>query len=162
MMKGNKMKLNRKEWKVLVVGLALVLITGCASWFMIPEAGDPNEPNDIVLSPTGQKIESGLETGADVAKGVSIYWPPATLIAGALTTLGLALRKYKPEIAKLKTQKDTFYTVTSALVFAIEKLKEDYPEDWEKHLEPILSKNIDPNGSIEAVIRALRGMPAKS
>jgi hypothetical protein len=134
-------------------------------WFMTSTGGpiDPNtDPNDIVLSPTGQRVESGLEAGADIAKGVSIFWPPAALIAGLLTSGVAAIKKYKPQLATAETQRDQFYNVTNALVFAIEKLKEDYPEDWESHLEPILKKHIDPNGSIEAVIRAIRGLPVKT
>ena len=152
----------KRHWKIMVVTLAVVLITGCASFWRVVEGGDPNEPNDFVLTPTGQKVESGLETGAVVAKGVSYFWPPAGLIAGALTTGLLALRKYKPQIIKAETQRDKFYLVANSLVYTIEKLKKNYPQDWKDHLEPIIEKNIDPNGSIEAVIRALRGLPAKA
>lgn len=152
----------KRHWKIMVITLTVLLIVGCTEWFMMQPGGDPNDPTTpVVFSPTGKKVESGLETGAEIAKGVSIYWPPATLIAGALTTGLLALRKYKPQLAKANTQKEQFYNVANTLIYAIDKLKEDYPEDWVQHLEPIIKKNIDPNGSVEAVIRAIRGLPAK-
>lgn len=157
----------KKHWKIGVVTLALILVSGCSAlWMLQGNGGDPNtpvEPNaPVVLSPLGEKVEDTLEVGADVAKGVSIYWPPAALIAGALTTGLAALRKYKPQLAKAETQKEQFYNVANTLIYAIDKLKKDYPKDWEEHLEPILRKNIDPSGSIEAVIRAIRGLPAKT
>ena len=156
----------KKHWKTTVVALLIVLVVGCSSWYMTEGSGDPNTPPDpnapVVLSEEGEGIIGGIETVEGIAKGVSIYWPPAALISGILGTLGLAMRNYKPKITKAETQRDQFYSVAETLVYAVDQLKKDFPEDWQQHLKPILGKNIDPNGSIDAVIRALRGMPPKA
>lgn len=161
-----------KNWKNVVriglVSTVLILIMGCATWFTLKSGVDPNDPNayndpnNIVLTEGGQKVMSGAEAAEQIAKGVSVFWPPATLIAGGIGAAIAAMRKYKPQIAQAKGEAQQFYVATNALVWAIEKYKKDNPEDWEQKLEPILAKNIDPNGSIEAVIRALRGLPAKT
>lgn len=157
----------RTHWKHAVVTLCLAFVVGCSSWYMTQGGGDPNIPADpnapaVVLSPEGEQIAGAIKTGEAVARGVSIFWPPAALISGILGTAGLALKKYKPKIAKAETQRDQFYAVAETFVYAVEQLKKDFPEDWQKHLEPILKKNIDPNGNIDAVIRALRGLPPKA
>ncbi len=145
--------------KRLLVISAILLIAGCATWYETKPGGDPNDPNDIVLSAEGKQVETLVQGGAAVAQGVSILWAPASLIGGALITALGAMRKYKPQIATAKTERDSFYAVASTLVYAVEKLKTTYPQDWEQHLEPLLKKYIDPKGNVEAVIRALRGAP---
>jgi len=145
--------------KRLLIVSAVLLIAGCATWYETTPGGDPNDPNDIVLSAEGKQIETLAQGGAAVAQGASILWAPAGLISGALVSFLGAMRKYKPQIKEAKTQSESFYAVASTLVHTIEKLKTNYPQDWESHLEPLLKKYIDPKGNVEAVIRALRGVP---
>lgn len=145
-----------KRW--LVVVCVLSLTAGCVTGV------DPN---------TGEKTYAVDPNAAGSVEAVAqavgsltpLLGPTGALVGGVILGAVGAWRKVKPSLTQARTQADHYHAATTATVEALEQFKEASPEAWTKLGELIddrLSKQgIDPK-TVENVIRAIRGLPAKA
>lgn len=141
-------------WCMLVViGLGMAGgLSGCES--------QRNAETGVTETRVNPAVAEEVLTWGDVAGGVltalSIWWPCLLPIAGYVGGSVRVGRKLKPQLTTYKGEAAAYYKATSAVVAAIEELKKDNPEEWQK-LKAKLYNTVGPNA--EALIRALRGLP---
>lgn len=141
------------KWMAL---LLVLLFAGCT----VQNGATTVDPNVV------SAIEGIAEgTGTTAVALTPILGPLAAAIGGVILGGLRVWRKMKPELMEAKGKQEIAYAATSVLVKSIEQLKKDHPEDWDKHLEPIIHKAIVTAGMdpkvVENVIRAIRGLPPK-
>jgi hypothetical protein len=142
--------------KLIFIMAVLVLFVGCTT----SEQGETViDPNFVVSA------EGVVETGAGIAAVLApLLGPVSGLVSGGLlTALGL-WRKVKPRIMNAETKAEVGYAVSTSLVEAIERLKKESPQDWER-LKPLVNKAIATAGMdpkvLDNMIRGIRGLPPK-
>jgi hypothetical protein len=143
----------------LVIGL--IFMAGCVT-YPIKDANGVVVATRTSLDPNNaavKAVEPVLQAGQAVSTGLSVVWPVGTLIAGIFGATLAAWRKYKPLLTIAQTKADQAYNATSAVVTAIEKYKTDNPANWAA-LQAELEKAVGPTA--ENIIRAIRGLPAKT
>lgn len=116
---------------------------------------DPNSPAVAI----GEMVGTGAGAIAPFLGGT---WG---LVVGAIAGIAAAWAKIKPSLTQTRTKADHYYAATASVVTAIEEFKKASPEAWLKLEtainEQLTKQNIDPK-TIENVIRAIRGLPAKA
>ena len=143
--------------RILICMMALLVVAlvvaGCVT------GTDPNtgaatyhvDPNAVAkIEPT---IETAITIGTLLAPLFPVIIPALTLITGGF---GIWL-KMKPKVTKAQDRATLLHTGVSSLVVAIEELKKISPDGWEK-----LKTEIKVGPEIENIIRAIRGLPAKT
>ena len=142
-----------KKW---IMVLLLVFISGCVY------TTDPTGRTAVSIDPntaaTIDKIANVAETGVAIGGGVSVIWPPITLICGIIGGLVAMCRNLKPKVTAAISSEAFTYNVASSIVTGIEKFKAVHPESWGM-LEDKLRSVIGPEA--ENFIRGIRGLPEK-
>lgn len=149
----------RTSMLVLVV-VVLAMVAGCVT-AIDPATGAKTyalDPNSTVVA-IGEMVGTGAGAVAPFLGG------PVGLVVGAIAGIAAAWAKVKPSLTKARTKADQYYAATAATVTGIEEFKKASPEAWSKLGtlidEQLTKQNIDPK-TIENVIRAIRGLPAKA
>ena len=138
------------KWIVAIV-LAL-LVVGCVT-SLDPETGEKLYGLD---QNTVGGIESLVETSLTIGTVLAVLFPmiiPALTLAGGIYG---TWKKIKPQVVKAQDRATLMHTGVTSLVVAIEQLKKQSPETWEK-----LKKLIKVGPEIENIILAIRGLPPK-
>jgi len=159
--------------KILIMVVLLVALSGCLK----QETTEPNSGKVITTYQIDSNSAAKLEATATQAQAIAATvaaaaiplapvfpWAPvaggiATTIAGILGAALGTWAKIKPKLIEAQTKQQIYYNATSSVVTAIESYKTAYPDQWTS-LEAQLIKAIGPEA--ENVIRALRGLPAKT
>ena len=146
---------------VCVFGL---LLAGC-NWFEQIEEPVAGE-KQYVLTPEGvQKMDAMIAAGdaaAMTTQSVGFWWPPAALAGGVLAGIFGALRKIKPELETAQNRAALGAASGRAMVLAIEAFKDQYPDEYDKHLRKELENSIEYGTAVENFIRELRGLNPRS
>lgn len=117
------------------------------------------------VDPNATAIQ-GAEVAVEGLAAISpLFGATGGLIAGAAAGVLAAWRKVKPSLTQARTKAAQYYAATAATVTAIEEFKEASPDSWAKLgaliTEQLTKQGLDPK-TIENVIRAIRGLPAKA
>ena len=155
----------RKRAKYLFMVFAMLLtinlfVIGC-------EISSEDGEVQIRLNPkTADSIEKGGEAGIAVIQLLAPFLGPVGgILVGGLAS-GLALfKKFKPKLTYFQTKSEMSHTVAGVTVDALEDLKKEHPEIWEKYSEKIhkeLSRADIDTKVLENFIRGLRGLPVKT
>lgn len=137
----------------MTICLMLVMSAGCVTT-TDPVTGEKLyslDPNAVA------KIEPVIETAITVGGMLAPLFPfliPVIALAGGIFG---TWKKIKPQVVKAQNRATLMHTGVSSLVVAIEALKKVSPESWEK-----LKDKIKVGPEIENIIRAIRGLPAKT
>jgi hypothetical protein len=118
---------------MLVITISVFTLIGCQYYT------DPQGIEQVKLTEDATTL---LDKGAELAPivrdtliGVGgafpVLGPILGIIAGAITALFGAYKKYRPQITREQTRAGNAESLTQALVFAIEQYKEGNSEDWE-------------------------------
>jgi len=137
---------------------ALGLTAGCIT------ATDPvtGEKTYAVDPNTATQVEGVAQAVGSLAP---LLGSTGALVGGAILGVVGAWRKVKPSLTEARTQAEHYHAATTATVEAIEQFKESAPEAWAQLGELIderLSKQGIDSTTVENVIRAIRGLPAKT
>jgi len=127
-----------KNWKRLLLMVTVLAFMGCMGCELDEE--------------TAGKIDTAVDTGiklVPLGPIIAGFWPPA---AGIAAIVGIVFGAWKQRKA------NTTYALSRTIVSAIEKWKQERPNDW-PYLEVELNKLIGPTA--ENIIRAMRGLPEK-
>jgi hypothetical protein len=145
---------------MVVSAVCLVAVAGCLT-SIDPATGqrtyalDPNSPAVAI----GEMVGTGAGAIAPFLGGT---WG---LVVGAIAGLAAAWAKIKPSLTQARTKADHYYAATASVVTAIEEFKKSSPDAWLK-LETAINEQLTKQGvdpkTIENVIRAIRGLPAKA
>jgi len=142
-------------WMAVVIVLCLG-VAGC-----IKSEGPGGETYYRVDPNIAAEVERDVAVGITILQALSIIWPEL-LPAGLLIATGGGLavwKKLKPQLTEAQTRQALYYATTEGVVGAIEQFKETNPTEWKK-LKKQLDDLVGPEA--ENVIRALRGLPAKT
>jgi len=133
--------------KKVLLGTSIVLVLlGLVGCVTMPDGSKEFTPEIMDMADTIANIGS---TVVVAGTPLSTLWPPASLLLGILGTIFGAWQNRSA---------NTSYGITGAVVSAIGKYREKYPEKWDE-LAAELTKAIGPTA--EGVIRKLRGLPPK-
>lgn len=144
-----------------VVIVALIAgLGGCIT------ATDPVTGEKTYAVDPNSKVVQSAEVAAEGLAAIGpLFGATGGLIAGLATGVLAAWRKVKPSLIEAKTKAAQYYAATAATVTGIEEFKKTSPDSWEKLGELIdaqlTKQGLDPK-TIENVIRAIRGLPAKA
>lgn len=145
--------------KTLVTGTALfiVMLAGCQITES-PETGEKTismTPKALLAADTAAEL---AEPVGQIASTVSLWWPPAALLAGLFGGAAGTWKKLRPQ---LDTAIDTATLATAAgeaTAVALEEFKTTFPDAWAA-LSERLKKHHGPE--VENFYRALRDLPPK-
>ena len=138
--------------RLIICMMALLVVVGCVT-SIDPVTGETLyglDPNAVKIEPV---VETVITIGTLLAPLFPMIIPALTLITGGF---GIWL-KMKPQITKAQNRATLLHTGVSSLVMAVEELKKISPDGWEK-----LKTEIKVGPEIENIIRAIRGLPAKT
>lgn len=142
--------------KYVYVLFLCLLIGGCSLYEKDPQTGE------LVMKEGAQKAAEAAQAVAETIEAtaplVSVWWPPAALIAGLASGVAATIRSIRPKLARVQTERDLYYKAGEATAIAIEKFKKEFPKEWET-LEHYFEKAHGPE--IENVFRGFRGLPPK-
>ena len=146
-----------KESMIVIAVLTALLVGGCG---LVQTTEDGQK---IVTEKGAQVADTAAaiaEPAGALATSLSLFWPPAAVLGGLLAGAAGAWKKLRPQIIEAESYSAISSASGKAIVLAIEKLKEESPESWEK-LKPYLEDFIASGGIIENFVRELRGLPDK-
>jgi hypothetical protein len=150
----------RQKLGVLVLCAAILAVCGCESRNIDGQQESRIDPN------TAAQIESAAGAAIGITDILGVFWPALAPIAAG-GAMGLATwLKIRPRLTQYRSEADLYHTIAYSSVEAIELLKQEYPEyaaQLLEYLDAVKNKFIKPDdrARIEAVIRGLRGLPAK-
>lgn len=132
----------------------LILLTCCLLAFALPGCESTDEGTQLkpAVAKTFDKVADVTEDALPVLGGVSLFWPPASAIAGIVGGLLVMWRKLKPQVTTARDEAEFYGSLTKALVVSIEMWRKERPDEWE-YLGDKLSEVIGTKA--DAVIRAL-------
>jgi hypothetical protein len=136
-----------KTWLILLI--MLFFCNGCEELKRAASA-DPN---------TTLAIEGAAEAGVGILQALSVLWPGAAAGAAGLGVALKAWRNAKGKLSESETNSEQYYHATESLVAAIGDYKTANPDKWAE-MKGKLEGAIGPEA--ENVIRAIRGLPAKT
>lgn len=147
-------------WKGVVLAALAWTAGGCVT------GTDPVTGEKTFGVDPNSKIVQGAEVAAEGLAAVGpLFGATGGLIAGAAAGILAAWRKIKPSLTQARTKAAQYYAATAATVTAIEEFKEASPDSWARLgaliTEQLTKQGLDPK-TIENVIRAIRGLPAKA
>lgn len=139
--------------------MVIIPIGGCVTTV------DPNGVEHVALDPNSPIVVGAEVAAQGVASFGSFFGTVGTILAGIAVGILGAWSKIKPTLTAAKTKAEQYHAATAATVTALESFKKSNPEQWSKLgaliTEQLAKQNIDPL-TIENVIRAIRGLPAKA
>ena len=145
--------------KRLSIVILLVVAAGCVKQTL------PSGETVMRLDPNSPVV-GAAESAAEAGSALLPLLGPGGALAGGILAGALAQwRRMKPALSQSRTEAEHYHAATAATVEAIEAFKSERPEEWAQ-LKTLLEAQIARQGldpkSVENVIRALRGLPAKS
>lgn len=151
------MKARTCFWILFV--MVVIPVGGCVTTV------DPNGVEYVALDPNSPVVVGAEVVAQGVASFGGFFGTVGTTLAGIAMGLLGAWLKIKPALTAAKTKAEQYHAAAAATVEGLEEFKKLSPDAWTKLgslIDERLSKQgVDPK-TIENVIRAIRGLPAKA